>query len=110
MLRVGAARLAALIGGSESQIGLFEAGASRVGADRLLKIAAVLDVEVTYFFSGAEALAPVSADPALALDALELNRAFILVADRAARRQIIDLAVALGSQSQSKTSSDESRI
>lgn len=90
-----AARLAQSIGVTPEQMKLFEAGRMRLGAEWLRRVAVALGVAVSFFFSGAEALAPSNVYPALAFDALELNRAFALVLDPAARRRIIDLAISL---------------
>ena len=98
MLRMDVPRLAKLISVTPGQLELFETGMSRIGAEGLRRAAVALGVAVSYFFGGAEALAPVTVDPALAADALELNRAFVLVRNPAARRRIIDLTISLASE------------
>ena len=96
-LHMDVARLAKLIGVTPKEMELFETGMSRIGAEGLHRAAVALAVAVSYFFGGAEALAPAAVDPALASDALELNRAFVLVRDPAARRRIIYLTISLAS-------------
>jgi transcriptional regulator with XRE-family HTH domain len=44
--------LGALIGASALEIDLFEKGAKRVGAARLMRIAKVFDINVSVFFGG----------------------------------------------------------
>lgn len=98
MLRMELGRLAQSIGVSSNELELFETGMSRIGADRLQRAAIALGVGISFFFSGTEASPFLNSDPTLIADALELNRAFFLVRDPAARRRIVDLANSLAAE------------
>ena len=107
-LRIELGRLAQSIGVTSDELELFETGMSRIGADRLQRAAIALSVEISFFFSGTEASPFLNSDPTLVADALELNRAFFLVRDLAARRKIVDLANSLASDDASSLTGDRS--
>jgi transcriptional regulator with XRE-family HTH domain len=104
-------RLAKIVGASSAQIEAYEAGTVRVGADKLLLVAAALNQSVDFFFKDAraavEAAAPSQA-PELLLpdDAIELLRAFANVRAPSARRTIINLTISLSTSDFSGTDAD----
>ena len=101
--------LAASIGVSETQISKYEAGASRLTANRLAQIAATLHVNATDFFGEIVAAsagnpANMSADAARRRiektnEALELVRAFQQITDSERRQRLVILAKQLAEDS-----------
>jgi len=85
------------------QVQKYERGANRIGASRLLDLARVLDVPVSYFFDEiapagadpAETAQDAKADPMLKRETLELVRAYYRVPDANVRRRLLDLVRAL---------------
>jgi transcriptional regulator with XRE-family HTH domain len=89
------------------QIQKYEKGVNRVGASRLYQLARILDVPVQFFFEGAPAGEAVAHGFAEAenegfiyeflnsREGLELNRAFVKIADAKVRRSIIELVRSL---------------
>ena len=106
MRRMDLARLAQSIGVTPDQLELFETGMSRIGAELLQRAAVALNVAISFFFNGLGASQALDSDPVLIGDALELNRAFFLVRDPAARHRIIDLAKSLASHDASPVDGD----
>lgn len=94
------------------QIQKYEKGINRIGASRLLHLSQILEVPVQFFFEGAS----VEGEPAPAgfaesagesfiyefinsREGLELNRAFVRIADVKVRRSVVDLVRALANAS-----------
>ncbi len=88
------------------QIQKYEKGANRVGASRLQQIASVLNVPIAFFFQdalGEEASGPeTTADSSNVVieflsssEGLQLNRAFVQIANPKVRRKIVDLVKAI---------------
>jgi transcriptional regulator with XRE-family HTH domain len=90
--------LAQRLGITFQQVQKYEKGSNRVGASRLAHLAQILGVPITFFFpqqdtvDSPDEILSFLADP----QALELQRAFALVASSAMRRAIIGLAKAAG--------------
>lgn len=108
MLGMSQEKLGENLGITFQQIQKYEKGTNRVGASRLQAIASILGVPVAFFFediAGAETTAPrgFAEDQGLAFDVsfctsaegLQLNRAFVRIADPKVRRRIIDLVKSL---------------
>lgn len=94
--------LADKIGVSFQQVQKYENGNNRIGASRLAAIATCLNVPVSYFFDSnppAEAKLSQAAFDLVAdmkkPDVLELNRAFVAIADPVRRRAVIQLVKAI---------------
>ena len=91
------------------QIQKYEKGTNRIGASRLFQFSIILEVRTGYFFEGLygeDTALPVQVPrlPALerellnfssSREGLDLNRAFISIADPKIRRRIIDLVRSL---------------
>jgi len=94
--------LAQRLGITFQQVQKYEKGTNRVGASRLAQTAQILEVPITFFFpqpdvaDGPDEILSLLADP----QALELQRAFALVASAAMRRAIVALARAAGGRPQ----------
>ena len=90
--------LAQQLGITFQQVQKYEKGTNRVGASRLAHLAQILEVPIPFFFpqqdtaDSPDEILSLLADP----QALELQRAFALVASSAMRRAIIALARAAG--------------
>lgn len=108
MLGMSQEKLGENLGITFQQIQKYEKGTNRVGASRLQAIASIMSVPVSFFFEDAPGHdgAPrggFAEDNAMALAAefcstpegLQLNRAFVKVADPKVRRRIIDLVKSL---------------
>lgn len=108
MMGMSQEKLGESLGITFQQIQKYEKGTNRVGASRLQAIASILGVPVAFFFedmAGAETAGPrgFAEDQALAFDVnfctsaegLQLNRAFVKIADPKVRRRIIDLIKSL---------------
>lgn len=91
------------------QIQKYEKGVNRIGASRLFQLSQILEVPVQFFFEGAqpaeESGAAGFAEPDTEAflyeflstrDGLELNRAFVKIADPQVRRAIVELVRSLG--------------
>ncbi|MGL4729335.1 MAG: helix-turn-helix domain-containing protein [Bosea sp. (in: a-proteobacteria)] len=95
------------------QIQKYEKGTNRISASRLQNIAKILGVQVSFFFEGAplgdatasaagmsEATGPgYVADFLSTSEGVQLNKAFIRIADPKVRRRVIDLVESLASDS-----------
>lgn len=108
MLGMSQEKLGENLGITFQQIQKYEKGTNRVGASRLQAIASIMSVPVSFFFEDAPGQDGISRggfaeDNAMALAAefcstpegLQLNRAFVKVADPKVRRRIIDLVKSL---------------
>lgn len=105
-------KLGKQLGITFQQIQKYEKGTNRMGASRLQEIAEILKTPISYFFedapstsmeqgeaSGSGFSEPSSSDYVLdflsSSEGLQLNRAFIKIADAKVRRKIIDLVKTL---------------
>lgn len=101
-------KLGEALGITFQQIQKYEKGTNRIGASRMQQIATVMGVPVSYFFEdapGAQAEgqpgfgeAPSSdyvVDFLTTTEGLQLNKAFVRIADPKVRRKIVDLVSAL---------------
>lgn len=111
MLGMSQERLGEHLGITFQQIQKYEKGTNRVGASRLQAISSILGVPVSYFFEDAPGL---DADKAKGFseessgayvvdfintaEGLQLNRAFVKIADPKVRRRVLDLVKALASE------------
>ncbi|MFE0013534.1 helix-turn-helix domain-containing protein [Mesorhizobium sp. NPDC059054] len=108
MLGMSQEKLGENLGITFQQIQKYEKGTNRVGASRLQAIASIMSVPVSFFFEDAPGQDGIprggfAEDNAMALAAefcstpegLQLNRAFVKVADPKVRRRIIDLIKSL---------------
>lgn len=107
MLAMSQEKLGEYLGVSFQQVQKYEKGLNRVGASRLQRLSEVLEVPVTFFFddapggingetSSAEtAKRDEISDFLYSPDGLQLNRAFMSIADPKVRRRLIDLVRAL---------------
>ncbi len=83
------------------QVQKYEKGANRISAGRLQRIAEVLDMPVTFFYSGVETDAPGSRPPDLDFQylqtdgALRLVRAYARIKNPAVRLQLLRLVEAV---------------
>jgi transcriptional regulator with XRE-family HTH domain len=111
LLGMNQERLGESMGLTFQQVQKYEKGVNRIGASRLFQISKILDVPVQFFFEEAPHIAdgnPVRgmAEPdseAFILEflnsreGLELNRAFVKIADPKVRKSVVDLVRALSS-------------
>ena len=109
MLGMSQERLGESLGITFQQIQKYEKGTNRVGASRLQAIASILEVPVAFFFEDApgkpasEGLAEENSttyvvDFLSSTEGLQLNRAFVRIADPKVRRKVIDLVKALANE------------
>lgn len=108
LLGMSQEKLGENLGLTFQQIQKYEKGTNRIGASRLFYLAQVLDVPVQFFFKEApgaevsEFAGQAFADEASIVeflssrDGLELNRAFLRIADSNVRRAIVNLVRRLG--------------
>lgn len=118
MLGMSQERLGESLGITFQQIQKYEKGSNRIGASRLQKICEVLNVPISFFFEDApagvggpegfrEASGPnYVVDFLSTSEGLQLNRAFVKIADAKVRRRVIDLVKALGDASDSEFEAD----
>ncbi|MBZ9796670.1 helix-turn-helix domain-containing protein [Mesorhizobium sp. ES1-4] len=108
MLGMSQEKLGENLGITFQQIQKYEKGTNRVGASRLQAIASILGVPVAFFFEDAPGHEPTAnrgfaEDSSMAFavefcgspEGLQLNRAFVKIADVKVRRRIIDLVKSL---------------
>jgi transcriptional regulator with XRE-family HTH domain len=108
MLGMSQEKLGENLGITFQQIQKYEKGTNRVGASRLQAIASILGVPVALFFEDAPGQEAVpgrgfAEDASMAFavefcgspEGLQLNRAFVKIADAKVRRRIIDLVKSL---------------
>lgn len=108
MLGMSQEKLGENLGITFQQIQKYEKGTNRVGASRLQAIASILEVPVAFFFEDAPGH-ELSAERGFAEDTsmssvlefcsstegLQLNRAFVKIADPKVRRRLLDLVKTL---------------
>lgn len=108
MLGMSQEKLGESLGITFQQIQKYEKGTNRVGASRLQAIATILGVPVSFFFEDAPDMpsAPGGGfrednatsyvvDFLNSAEGLQLNRAFVRIADAKVRRRVVDLVKAL---------------
>lgn len=107
MLGMSQERLGESLGITFQQIQKYEKGTNRVGASRLQAISSILNVPVSFFFEDAPGAAVGGQGMAEAGDAsyvvdflnssegLQLNRAFVKIANPKVRRRIVELVKSL---------------
>jgi len=109
LLGMSQERLGESMGLTFQQVQKYEKGVNRIGASRLFQIAKILDVPVQFFFE--EAPQTGEAGPVRGMaepdseafileflnsrEGLELNRAFVKIADPKVRKSVVDLVRAL---------------
>ncbi|GAB4360466.1 MAG: helix-turn-helix domain-containing protein [Oricola sp.] len=111
MLGMSQEKLGEALGITFQQVQKYEKGTNRVGASRLQNIAAILGVTVSFFFedapgeNGETSATGVSENSSAYVvnflsssEGLQLNRAFVKIADPKVRRRIIDLVKALAAE------------
>ena len=98
---------------SNQQVQMYERGANRIGASRLLALTQALDVPIIYFFEdmppevaaslsapkrrgGAKKLPSSAPDPMVKRETLELVRAYYKIKDADVRQQVYQLTKAMG--------------
>jgi transcriptional regulator with XRE-family HTH domain len=111
MLGMSQEKLGESLGITFQQIQKYEKGTNRVGASRLQSISTILGVPVAFFFEDAPGQ-EVAGNRGFAEDAsmasavtfctsaegLQLNRAFVRIADTKVRRKLIELVKALAAE------------
>ncbi|MBO0661362.1 helix-turn-helix domain-containing protein [Jiella sp. MQZ9-1] len=103
MLGMSQEKLGEALGITFQQVQKYEKGSNRIGASRLQNISDVLNVSVSYFFEDAPGTAA-SAAPGLneqspdyvvdflsTTEGIQLNQAFVRIADPKVRKRVIDL-------------------
>lgn len=107
MLGMSQEKLGEALGITFQQVQKYEKGSNRIGASRLQNIADVLSVPVSYFFEDAPGTSPTprgaleenSSDYVVdflsTAEGLQLNRAFVKIADPKVRKRVIDLVRSL---------------
>ncbi len=111
MLGMSQEKLGEQLGITFQQIQKYEKGTNRVGASRLQNISGILNVPVSFFFEDAPGDGG-NAQPGMAeaassnyvvdflssSEGLQLNRAFVKIADPKVRRKIVDLVKAIATE------------
>lgn len=111
MLGMSQEKLGESLGITFQQIQKYEKGTNRVGASRLQNISGILNVPVSFFFEDAPG-DQVGSAPGMAeasssnyvvdflssAEGLQLNRAFVKIADPKVRRRLVDLVKALAAE------------
>ena len=108
MLGMSQEKLGENLGITFQQIQKYEKGTNRVGASRLQAIASIFHVPVGFFFEGLpgqeaagsngfaeDASTSLAIEFCSSAEGLQLNRAFVRIADPKVRRRIIDLVKTL---------------
>jgi transcriptional regulator with XRE-family HTH domain len=106
MLGLSQEKLGDALGLTFQQVQKYERGANRVGASRLLEIAQVLSVPITFFYDDVDpvrapaipegfAEASTEGDPLQQTETVELIAAYYEIADTKIRRRLFELAKAL---------------
>ncbi|WP_377291290.1 helix-turn-helix domain-containing protein [Rhizobium sp. SG2393] len=113
MLGMSQEKLGEQLGITFQQIQKYEKGTNRVGASRLQNISGILNVPVSFFFEDAPGEAGVTqsgfseasssnyvVDFLSSSEGLQLNRAFVKIADPKVRRKIVDLVKAIAADAE----------
>ncbi|MBD9374042.1 helix-turn-helix transcriptional regulator [Rhizobium sp. ARZ01] len=112
MLGMSQEKLGENLGITFQQIQKYEKGTNRVGASRLQNISSILNVPVSFFFEDAPGdsgnqpgMAEASSsnyvvDFLSSSEGLQLNRAFVKIADPKVRRKLVDLVKALAAEAE----------
>jgi transcriptional regulator with XRE-family HTH domain len=108
LLGMSQERLGESMGLTFQQVQKYEKGVNRIGASRLFQISKILDVPVQFFFEeaphtgGRSTPGMAEADSEAFIleflnsrEGLELNRAFVKIADPKVRKSVVDLVRAL---------------
>jgi transcriptional regulator with XRE-family HTH domain len=108
LLGMSQERLGESMGLTFQQVQKYEKGVNRIGASRLFQIARILDVPIQFFFeeapqidcSAAHGMAEPDSETFIleflnSREGLELNRAFVKIADPKVRKSVVDLVRAL---------------
>jgi transcriptional regulator with XRE-family HTH domain len=96
--------LGSALGVTFQQVQKYERGTNRITAGRLYRIAEVLDVPITFFFTGLENRRSESASIAIQFDflqtsaAVRLVRAYSQITDRGIRMTLVRLAECLAGE------------
>jgi transcriptional regulator with XRE-family HTH domain len=114
LLGMSQERLGESMGLTFQQVQKYEKGVNRIGASRLFQISKILDVPVQFFFEeaphadGAPARGTAEADSETFIleflnsrEGLELNRAFVKIANSKVRKSVVDLVRALSASESS---------
>ncbi len=113
ILKLSQEKLGEELGVTFQQVQKYERGANRIGASRLWKLSGVLDVPVNFFYDGlstkyggeSDSAALLSSNPdesplvyefINSTDGVSLAKAILKIKNKAVRRQILELARALG--------------
>lgn len=108
LLGMSQERLGESMGLTFQQVQKYEKGVNRIGASRLFQIARILDVPIQFFFeeaphidgNAAHGMAEPNSETFIleflnSREGLELNRAFVKIADPKVRKSVVDLVRAL---------------
>lgn len=109
LLGMSQERLGESMGLTFQQVQKYEKGVNRIGASRLFQISKILDVPVQFFFEEAPYVGEAEQPGGMAepdseafileflnsREGLELNRAFVKIADAKVRKSVVDLVRAL---------------
>jgi transcriptional regulator with XRE-family HTH domain len=112
LLGMSQERLGESMGLTFQQVQKYEKGVNRIGASRLFQISKILDVPVQFFFEEAphadghrtSGMAKADSEAFIleflnSREGLELNRAFVKIADPKVRKSVVDLVRALSASS-----------
>jgi len=115
MLGMSQEKLGEALGITFQQVQKYEKGTNRVGASRLQNISNILNVPVAFFFedapgdtsSGPSGMAEATSsnyvvDFLSSSEGLQLNRAFVKIADQKTRRKLVDLVKAIAADSEAE--------
>jgi len=104
-------KLGERLGLTFQQVQKYEKGTNRIGASRLQQISEILEVPVSFFFEGApsrdgkagfsESSSAYVVDFLSTTEGLQLNKAFIRIADAKVRRKVVELVKALAGDEES---------
>jgi transcriptional regulator with XRE-family HTH domain len=113
MLGMSQEKLGESLGITFQQIQKYEKGTNRVGASRLQNISSILNVPVSFFFEdapgdqvgGPNGMAEASSsnyvvDFLSSSEGLQLNRAYVKIADPKVRRRLVDLVKSLAADAE----------
>jgi transcriptional regulator with XRE-family HTH domain len=114
LLGMSQERLGESMGLTFQQVQKYEKGVNRIGASRLFQISKILDVPVQFFFeeaphgdtSPARGMAEADSETFIleflnSREGLELNRAFVKIANSKVRKSVVDLVRALSASESS---------